>query len=137
MAPPDGLKVFISTRGTSCGECGFRHGRSAWIHLVEDKGALCLACADLDHLEFVPAGNAALTRRARKLSTHPAPRVASWRSPSMRAASTVVASAGPVTQRVSTQARSSWRSERTCATARRSTTFCWRMATSGTRQGVQ
>jgi hypothetical protein len=36
---------------------------------VENKGALCLACADLDHLVFLPPGNPALTRRARKHST--------------------------------------------------------------------
>jgi hypothetical protein len=44
-------------------------GRRAWITLVGKKGALCLACADLDHLVFLPAGDAALTRRARKHST--------------------------------------------------------------------
>lgn len=32
---------------------------------VEGERALCLACADLDHLEYVPRGAAALTRRAR------------------------------------------------------------------------
>ncbi|MGV0715871.1 DUF2293 domain-containing protein [Mycolicibacterium sp. XJ662] len=31
-------------------------------------GALCLGCADLGHLEFLPSGDAALTRRARKAS---------------------------------------------------------------------
>jgi hypothetical protein len=62
------LKVFISTRDSSCGECGENLGRKAWITLVEDKGALCLACADLDYLVFLPSGNAALTRRARKHS---------------------------------------------------------------------
>lgn len=37
--------------------------------LVKDKaGALCLDCADLGHLEFLPSGDAALTRRARKAS---------------------------------------------------------------------
>ncbi|BBY80143.1 MULTISPECIES: DUF2293 domain-containing protein [Mycolicibacterium] len=37
--------------------------------LVKDpKGTLCLDCADLDHLEFLPSGDAALTRRARKAS---------------------------------------------------------------------
>ncbi len=36
--------------------------------LQEDKKALCLACADLDHLVFLPSGDAALTRRARKHS---------------------------------------------------------------------
>jgi hypothetical protein len=63
------LKVFITTQEASCSECGEELGRRAWITLVEDKGALCLSCADLDHLIFLPAGDAALTRRARKHST--------------------------------------------------------------------
>lgn len=63
------LKVFISSRDSTCDECGENLGRKAWITLVEDKGALCLACADLDHLIFLPAGDAALTRRSRKHST--------------------------------------------------------------------
>ncbi|MCD4739372.1 MAG: DUF2293 domain-containing protein [Anaerolineae bacterium] len=63
------LKVFISTRESSCDECGEDLGRKAWITLVENKGALCLSCADLDHLIFLPTGDAALTRRARKHST--------------------------------------------------------------------
>ncbi len=37
--------------------------------LAGDRGALCLACADLDHLVFLPAGDTAVTRRARKHST--------------------------------------------------------------------
>jgi hypothetical protein len=68
MKKPD-LKVFITVSESSCGECGEDLGRRAWITLVEDKGALCLACADLDHLVFLPAGDAALTRRSRKHST--------------------------------------------------------------------
>ena len=63
------LKVFISTRDSTCDECGEHLGRRAWITLVKDKGALCLSCADLDHLVFLPSGDAALTRRARKHST--------------------------------------------------------------------
>ena len=63
------LTVFITTGESSCSECGENLGRKAWITLVEGKGALCLACADLDHLLFLPAGDAALTRRARKHST--------------------------------------------------------------------
>jgi hypothetical protein len=63
------LKVFITTGESSCSECGEDLGRNAWITLVEGKGALCLACADLDHLLFLPAGDAALTRRARKHSS--------------------------------------------------------------------
>jgi hypothetical protein len=64
------LKVFISTgdSDSSCCECGEALGRRAWITLVEGRGALCLACADLDHLVFLPSGNTALTRRARRHS---------------------------------------------------------------------
>jgi hypothetical protein len=63
------LKVFISTRESTCGECGENLGSKAWVTLVKEKGALCLACADLDHLAFLPSGDAALTRRAKKHST--------------------------------------------------------------------
>jgi hypothetical protein len=66
--PPD-LKVFITTKAATCSECGEDLGSRAWITLVENKGALCLACADLDHLLFLPSGDASLTRRARKHST--------------------------------------------------------------------
>lgn len=69
MAQSTDLKVFITTRESSCDECGEDLGRKAWITLAEEKGALCLSCADLDHLIFLPAGDAALTRRARKYST--------------------------------------------------------------------
>jgi hypothetical protein len=62
------LKVFISNRESTCDECKEGLGRKAWITLVRDKGALCLSCADLDHLIFLPSGDAALTRRARKYS---------------------------------------------------------------------
>jgi len=64
----EAIKVFISHRDSTCDECKERLGRQAWITLEEDKGALCLACADLDHLEFLPSGDPALTRRARKHS---------------------------------------------------------------------
>jgi hypothetical protein len=63
------LKVFISIQDSTCDECGEDLGSKAWITLVKDKGALCLACADLDHLIFLPSGDAALTRRAGKHST--------------------------------------------------------------------
>ena len=62
------LKVFISGRDSKCDECGEELGRHAWITLQEDKGAVCLTCADLDHLAWLPSGDAALTRRARKHS---------------------------------------------------------------------
>lgn len=63
------LKVFITSGESECYECGEKLGHHAWITLVEGKGALCLPCADLDHLVFLPSGDAALTRRAGKFST--------------------------------------------------------------------
>jgi len=38
------------------------------ITLDRERGALCLGCADLDHLEYLPSGDTALTRRASKYS---------------------------------------------------------------------
>lgn len=64
----DEIKVFISNRNSHCDECGDDLGTKAWITLERDKGALCLACADLDELVFLPAGDAALTIRSRKYS---------------------------------------------------------------------
>jgi hypothetical protein len=68
MNKADEIKVFISSRESKCDDCGENLGRKAWITLQRDKGALCLTCADLDHLTFLPTGDAALTRRARKHS---------------------------------------------------------------------
>ena len=62
------LKVFITGKEATCSECAENLGRHAWIALVEDQGPVCLSCADLDHLEFLPSGDAALTRRAGKYS---------------------------------------------------------------------
>jgi hypothetical protein len=47
-----------------CGECGAEIHRGG--HLCMEKGQpLCLQCADLDHLVYLPSGDAALSRRAR------------------------------------------------------------------------
>ncbi len=62
------LTVFITNQEATCAECGEELGRGAWIMLTEEKQALCLVCADLDHLLFLSAGDAALTRRSRKYS---------------------------------------------------------------------
>ncbi len=68
MNQSNDLKVFISNRDSTCEECREELGRKAWIFLAGERGALCLACADLDHLAFLPSGDAALTRRAKKHS---------------------------------------------------------------------
>ncbi len=59
--------VFIVRRDTQCAECGeeLRHGSAITLR---DGKALCAECAELDHMDFLPRGNAALTRRARKHS---------------------------------------------------------------------
>jgi len=62
------LTVYITNRDSRCEECGHDLGRHAWITLAGQGRAVCLACADLEHLVFLPAGNTALTRRARKRS---------------------------------------------------------------------
>jgi hypothetical protein len=62
------LRVYISTRESRCNDCGEELGRRAMIVLAGDRGALCVSCADLDHLSFLPSGDAALTRRARTYS---------------------------------------------------------------------
>ncbi|MCI0421800.1 MAG: DUF2293 domain-containing protein [Acidobacteria bacterium] len=69
MQRKDELAVFITSRESICDECHENLGRKAWIQLTADKKAFCLACADLDHLIFLPRGDTALTRRARSHST--------------------------------------------------------------------
>jgi len=63
----DDIVVFIIRRDTKCAECGEALGKGRWLRL-ENERPLCLACADLDHLEYLPRGDAALTRRATRYS---------------------------------------------------------------------
>jgi hypothetical protein len=58
--PPD-LVVIEPLKEFTCTGCG---GTGPYL-IMEDSGPLCLACADPDHLVFLPAGNAALSRRAK------------------------------------------------------------------------
>src|SRR5210317_165937 len=68
MSKGNDIVIFISTRNSTCWECKQALGRRAWITLDRKKNALCLNCADLDHLVFLSSGDAALTRRSRKHS---------------------------------------------------------------------
>ena len=61
---PGGLVVIEPVRDWSCAECA---GTGDFLRM-DDAGPLCLSCADLGHLVFLPAGDAALTRRAAKAS---------------------------------------------------------------------
>ena len=62
------IVVFCIIRDSACGECRAELGRDEFLRMEEGR-PLCLACADLDHLVFLPRGDTALTRRARKYST--------------------------------------------------------------------
>jgi hypothetical protein len=62
------LVVFDIVRDSECAEC--RKELLAHDFLfMEDDHPLCLTCADLDHLTYLPRGDTALTRRARKYSS--------------------------------------------------------------------
>jgi hypothetical protein len=61
------LVVFDILRDSRCTECLHELRKGDFLFL-EDGRPLCLRCADLDHLVFLPRGDTALTRRARKHS---------------------------------------------------------------------
>ncbi len=58
------IVVVSALKDWSCAECG----GGGNLLTMDDQGPLCLSCADLAHLAFLPSGDAALTRRARKAS---------------------------------------------------------------------
>jgi hypothetical protein len=63
------LVVFIQHHASAtCVECGKDLPKGTLIRFQREKGTLCLECSDLDHLEFLPAGDAAITSRSRKYS---------------------------------------------------------------------
>ncbi|GAB3572090.1 DUF2293 domain-containing protein [Amycolatopsis endophytica] len=64
---PD-LAVFTAGTAWTCAGCAAR-GEAGELRLPEGDGFLCLDCADFDHLVFLPAGNAALSRRAKQESS--------------------------------------------------------------------
>lgn len=63
----DDIVVIMGRRDFTCAGCGDDFGRGAWFRM-DDAGTLCLDCADLGHLDYLPRGDTALTRRARKHS---------------------------------------------------------------------
>jgi len=64
--PPD-LLVIAASKPWTCAECAVEFGAGAFL-MMEDAGPHCMECVDLGHLEFLSAGNTALTRRAKKAS---------------------------------------------------------------------
>src|SRR5205814_1602548 len=62
------LVVFQTvSQSVKCSECGSEMFKGNFL-FMEKGQPLCLVCADLDHLVFLPAGDMALSRRARKHS---------------------------------------------------------------------
>ena len=57
------IVVFSVVRPSKCTECGAELWKGSLLRLEGEK-ALCTGCADLDRLEFLPSGDAAVTRRA-------------------------------------------------------------------------
>jgi hypothetical protein len=60
---PD-LVVVMPIKDWKCANCG----ETGDFLIMDSSGPLCLTCADMDHLVFLGAGDAALTRRAKKAS---------------------------------------------------------------------
>lgn len=64
QAKPADLVVIQPLKDWTCAGCG---GTGDFLKM-EDPGPLCLTCADMNHLIFLPSGDAALTRRAKQAS---------------------------------------------------------------------
>ena len=68
MSKPKDIVVFETvSESVICSECQSELLKGDFL-FMEKGQPLCLTCADLDHLEYLPSGDAALTRRARKYS---------------------------------------------------------------------
>lgn len=61
--PPD-LVVISSLNDWTCTACS----GTGDLLLMQDAGPVCMRCAGMDHLVFLPSGDAALTRRAHRAS---------------------------------------------------------------------
>ena len=62
--PPD-LVVISPSRDWTCSICAVMN---AGLLIMDEGGPVCMECADMDHLVFLAAGDAALTRRAKSAS---------------------------------------------------------------------
>jgi hypothetical protein len=67
LAKPPELVVFEIYKESKCSECETELDKASFL-FMEANRPLCLECADLGHLVYLPRGDATLTRRARKFS---------------------------------------------------------------------
>jgi len=61
---PSDLVVVMPVKKCTCTSCG----GTGDLLKMDDGGLLCVDCADLGHLVFLPSGDAALTSRAKRIS---------------------------------------------------------------------
>lgn len=59
--PPE-LVVIMPLKDWTCASCG----GTGDLLLMQEEGPACMACAALDHLVYLPRGDAGLTRRAHR-----------------------------------------------------------------------
>lgn len=57
----------VGRKESRCSECQDELSKGRFL-TVENGNGLCMECADLDHLVWLPSGDAALSRRAKKYS---------------------------------------------------------------------
>jgi len=65
---PGEMLVFSILKASVCSSCGSDVAKGELLRMEKEQ-PLCLTCADLDHLVYLPAGDPALSRRSRKHST--------------------------------------------------------------------
>ncbi|MFQ5753374.1 MAG: hypothetical protein ACE5HI_15390 [bacterium] len=65
--PPE-LVVFAITKSSHCSKCEKEIEKKGFLYMEDDK-PFCMKCAGFDDLVFLPRGDAAMTRQAKKLSS--------------------------------------------------------------------
>lgn len=65
---PDLVVFETVSQSVICSECKTEMSKGDYL-FMEKEQPLCLSCADLDRLEFLPRGDAAMSRRAKKYSS--------------------------------------------------------------------
>lgn len=71
LSHPNQLVVFEILRDSACSECGVELEPGSFL-VMEAGQPLCLPCARLGDLEYLPAGDTALTRRSTRHGEHTA-----------------------------------------------------------------
>ncbi len=62
------VQVFMSDKDFSCSKCGISLENKELLPSATGNGVFCMRCAGFGHLVFLPSGDPALSRRARKHS---------------------------------------------------------------------